>query len=579
MKMNLNKKIATLFTLGAIAVSTWSCKKMLDVPTEDKLDAVNTYKNVTDANAAVIGIYGQFMELQKLYIIQNELRSDLIDVTANASTHLKDISNHNPTKDNPYVDPKPYYKVILNCNDALKNFKMMLDNNRMSLDDYNKHYSDIGALRSWIYLQLGIQYGNIPYVTEAYQTVGELESLAKHPKIPFNELLDKLIEFTESLPYQEVYAYPTGSPLLVNIDGNSTQKFFVCKPFLLGDLYLWKGNYFKAAENFAKVMNAENNNSNVNIVFNYYRVNNWNVDANTGILVIYSRSQDETSLVNTPDAGWRAMFGLPTTNSAWNSEWLWALPYSTSFKPINPMIKLCSATGDYQIRPSQAAIDNWENERQTNGIPYDARGRLSYSRSVLGNVITKFTDNGGKWGLYRAGLLHLRYSEAANRDGQTRIGWALLNIGIKDTYYSGTLNSAGGQTPVSVAELNTMITPFAQGSPYYFDARYVQGAGGTTSPWFRNSGIRRRAGLIPLNVSFQTNMLGLEERLIDEAALETAFEGNRWPDLMRVALRRNDPAFLADRIHQKLVKSGNPNAASVRQKLMDPANWYLPFEW
>jgi tetratricopeptide (TPR) repeat protein len=518
------------------------------------------------------------MELQKLYIIQNELRSDLIDVTANSSTHLKEISNHSQSKNNPYVDPKPYYKVILNCNDALKNFKIMLDNNRMSIDDFNKVYSDIGALRSWIYLQLGIQYGTIPYVTEAYQTVNEMESLAKHPKIPFSELLDTLIEFTESLPYKEVYAYPTGNPLLVSVDGNSTQKLFVCKPFLLGDLYLWKGNYFKAVENYAKVMNAENNNPNENIRFNYYKLNNVNFDSHTGITVLYNRAQDETSLVNTPDAGWRAMFGLPTTSSAWNSEWLWALPYSTSFKPANPMLDLCSPTRSYQIRPSQAVKDLWESQVQGNGIPYDARGRLSYNTTFLGDAITKFTDNGGKWGIYRTGLLHLRFSEAANRDGESKMAWAVLNIGFKDTYYTGTVLSSGVQSPASVAELNTMITPYPLSSPYYFDARRFDGVG-VAGTWFRNSGIRRRAGLIPLNVSFQTNMLGLEDRLIDEAALETAFEGNRWSDLMRVALRRNDPAFLADRVHQKLVKSGNPNAASVRQKLMDPANWYLPFEW
>ena len=74
-------------------------------------------------------------------------------------------------------------------------------------------------------------------------------------------------------------------------------------------------------------------------------------------------------------------------------------------------------------------------------------------------------------------------------------------------------------------------------------------------------------------------MLGLEGKLIDEGALELAFEGNRWPDLVRIARRQNNPAFLADRVYQKLLKDGDPTASAARAKLLNPANWYLPFEW
>ena len=200
--MNLNKKIASLLLLGILSAGSWSCKKMLDVPTEDKLDSVNAFKTVSDADAAVIGIYGQFLGLEKLYILQNELRGDLMDVTSRSSTDLQELSSHTETKNNQYVDPRPYYQVIVNCNDVLKNFKMMVDDRRMSVDDYNKRYSDIATLRSWIYLHLGIQYGSVPYITDAIETVDDLKNLANYPKTPFDQLLDKLIAFNESLPYK-----------------------------------------------------------------------------------------------------------------------------------------------------------------------------------------------------------------------------------------------------------------------------------------------------------------------------------------------------------------------------------------
>ncbi|RQO73692.1 RagB/SusD family protein [Pedobacter sp. KBW01] len=582
MKMDFTKKVIAFLAVALLAAGSWSCKKITDEAPEATLDITNAYRNSTDADAAVIGIYGQFLGLEKTYILQNELRGDLVDVTTNADPYLKQLANHTNTKDNPYTDPRPYYKVILNCNDALKNFKLMVDDHRMSVDDYNKHYSDIGALRSWIYLQLGIQYGDVPYITEPVENVEDIKNLSTYPRIPFDQLLTKLIDFTEKLPYKEVYAYPSGNPLVITIDGNNTQKIFICKPFVLGDLYLWNNNYVKAAENYIKIMEIENNNSNINFSFNAYKIGYYLSSDYTDQSVRYLRAQDENTLLT--EQGWKTIFSAPNTANVWNMEFLWGIPYSANFKPGNPMIEFCSPVyGKYLIKPSKAAIDNWSAQRQYSGIPYDARGRLSYETTASGPAITKLTDNiipitnlnkAGKWGIYRAALLHLRYSEAANRDGKGKLGWALLNIGVANTFYTGTRTAAGSPSPVSFEEINSMQTPYA--APYYLDARNNNDY---KSPWYRNTGIRNRAGVTALDVSFQNDVVGLEGKLIDEAALELAFEGNRWPDLVRVARRQNNPAFLAERVYQKLLKAGDPNASATRAKLMTPANWYLPFDW
>ncbi len=580
--MDFNKKVIAIVVVALLATGSWSCKKEDNEAPEDKLDVSNAYRNSSDADAAVIGIYGQFLGLHKTFILQNELRADLIDVTANADQNLRALSNHTATKDNPYVDPRPYYTVILNCNDALKNFQLMVRDRKMSVDDYNKHYSDIGALRSYIYLQLGIQYGSIPYITDPVENVDDLKNISNFPRIPFDQLLDKLLTFTQALPYQEVYSYPTGNPLVVTADGSNTVKMFICKPAILGDLYLWKGNYTKAAENYLKVFEVENSSTNLNFQFDAYKVVYYGGSGYNDQAVRYTRYQDENTLLY--DQGWKTMFSAANTSNVWNDEFLWGIPYNTNYKPGNPMFELCSPQyGKYLIKPSQAVIDLWNSQRQNSGIPYDARGKLSYGVNATGAYITKLTDNdglvsafnkGGKWGLYRAAQLHLRYAEAANRDGKGKLGWAFLNVGILNTFYTGTRNAAGSPAPVSFADIATMRTPYT--APYFMDAVSNSDFRG---PWYRNTGIRNRAGVTALDVSYQTDVLGLEGKLIDESALETAFEGNRWPDLVRVASRENNPAFLADRVYEKLLKAGDPNAAAARTKLMNPANWYLPFDW
>ena len=66
--------------------------------------------------------------------------------------------------------------------------------------------------------------------------------------------------------------------------------------------------------------------------------------------------------------------------------------------------------------------------------------------------------------------------------------------------------------------------------------------------------------------------LYLEEIIMQEHAREFAFEGERFYELMRIAKRRGDPSFLADRVASKFK---GPKKDIVRQYLLNEDNWYL----
>jgi hypothetical protein len=561
-----------------------ACKKSFDVKPGTELDASQMYRNVYDADAAVLGIYGKFMSLADRYVILNELRADLLDYTNNADQYLRQISTHSVTDDNPYASPRPFYELILNCNDVLKNFAIMKQKNSLKEAEFNQRYSDVACLRSFLYLQLGIHYGDeVRYVTDQLETVDAVKDESRFPKVPFNQLLDSLISFTEKIPFKD--QYPTGTTLNITLDGIPTNNFFINKKCLLGDLYLWKGNYTKSATYYRQVMEAATTGTVNENYYSQYKIG-WASGFNH--YVTYTRAGDASTL-NYAD-GWRLIFDRPY-DAGYTREWIWALPYDSKFQPENPLIKLFSPVGgSYLVKPSQEIIDNWNNQQQrpvqiagmASGIPYDARGLLSVSTIGGQPVVMKYLYSylnyatnlpvnplakNGKWFLYRQTHLHLRFAEATNRDGYYRLASGFLNAGIGGAF----------PPPTGVTDLTTYQNTLSYPAPYNFDARngnipYFR------SDWYRHIGIRARALVTDYPVPAADSLLQIENGLINEGALENAFEGTRWPDLLRIALRRNDPAFLADKIYAKLLKDNVPGAAEVKTKLMTKKNWYLPFK-
>jgi hypothetical protein len=576
--------VKEIIVMAALMGILGACKKSFDVNPGTELDASQMYRNVYDADAAVMGIYGKFMSLADRYVILNELRADLLDYTNNADQYLRQISTHSVTDDNPYASPRPFYELILNCNDVLKNFAIMKQKNTLKEVEFNQRYSDIACLRSFLYLQLGIHYGDeVRYVTDPLETVDAVKDESRFPKMPFDKLLDSLIAFTEKIPFKD--QYPTGTTLNITLDAIPTNNFFINKKCLLGDLYLWKGNYTKSATYYRQVMETATVGAAGENYYTQYKIG-WG--GNFNHYVSYTRAGDASTL-NYAD-GWRLIFDRPY-DVGYTREWIWALPYDSKFQPENPLIKLFSPVGgNYLVKPSQEIIDNWNNQQQrpvqiagmANGIPYDARGLLSVSTIGGQPVVMKYLygylnyatnlpvnplAKNGKWFLYRQTHLHLRFAEATNRDGYYRLAAGFLNSGIGGAF----------PPPSGVTDLTNYQNTLSYPTPYNFDARngnipYFR------SDWYRHIGIRNRALVTDYPVPAADSLMQIENGLINEGALENAFEGTRWPDLLRIALRRNDPAFLADKIYAKLLKDGVPGAAEVKTKLMTKKNWYLPFK-
>ena len=441
--------------------------------------------------------------------------------------------------------------------------KKLLDNTQ-----YYQRYTDILFLRSWLYLQLGIHYGNVPYVTDALTNITDLKDERKFPRISLDELLSRLIAETEATPREYLNQNTSASsptlilPMDVYIVKDGVFKFFIQRRSFLGDLNLWKGNYLKAASYYKDVMETGTNGSTGSDqqidLYDTYRVGDDNSQ---------DHSLKTTAIINP----WTKIFSAPLADRISNWERMWTLPFSSNFSPRNPLFNLFSKTEDYLVKPSMLSMNNWNNQVRTDGSLTDRRG-LNMSYRLLNGTepeVYKYTQNfnlstpfdkTGVWILYRAAVLHMRYAEAANRLDRKVLAGALINSGIKSVFANRSLYN---------------------GLPDSYPFDFNGDPGTVRGNWYRNSGIRGRAVNQDVAIAATNSVTEVEDKIMEEEALETAFEGYRWQDLLRIALRRQttDPNYLADKIAAKFQASGNAtSAALVRSRLANKENWFLPFK-
>jgi len=88
---------------------------------------------------------------------------------------------------------------------------------------------------------------------------------------------------------------------------------------------------------------------------------------------------------------------------------------------------------------------------------------------------------------------------------------------------------------------------------------------------------RGRIGLPPAPITASATIEEIEDAIMEERALELAFEGERWYDLVRIAKRRNDPSYLIDKIVENAPAS-KKEALGARLELQWAENqWKLPY--
>ena len=546
-------KISSVITCFLVASMVLvSCNDLLSV--DSKRLTTDTQYDLNAPGDSVYSMFGVLSRLQKLadsYVLLGELRAELLNVTATSDTYLREINDFNISSDNIYVNIKDYYAVINNCNYIIQKLDTGVVDKGQKLK--LREYATVKAIRAWTYMQVALNFKTAKYYDKPILTVADAEKIV--PEYTIEQLANILID--DLKPLKDV-SYPN----LGSIDSYNTSMSYFPVNFVLGDLYLWRGSLTGNTSDYESAATAYHQ-----LMYDNHIV----IDkANTSYWVPVNNTISNDAYIN-----WLNAFSLST------NEVITTITCPTDY---GQNFYLDSLNNQSKIAPSSISISNWMKQTYYLNEDSNSQGDLrmygsiwfkEFSTKPISN--NSYTVENGynfyiyKYKLYkqnvivyRSSLLYLRYAEAVNRLHKPKLAFAVLKYGLNST-------NLFNEKIVPAKEKTTPLQTYMS----FTDSRFIN-----------NVGIRMRGlGNIDKDTTFYTipkmagmtdSVLYVEDMIQQELSLETAYEGNRFQDLMRITLRRiqngeGTEAYLANKVAEK----HTDNKEAIRTKLLNSNNWYI----
>ncbi len=613
------KSIFYTMALCSILGVLTACEDMFDVTSSSvQYEGSHEINSPADSLYSVIGILSKVQGIADRTVLLGELRGDLVDENVNTENDLREIINYNVSPSNSYCNYSDYYAVINNCNYFLSKVDttVLVSNQAVLL----REYAVVKAIRAWTYLQMTLVYKSVPFITEPILSVVDAEK--DYPYYTFEDVCDYFI--ADLLPYVD-----TEYPNYGEINKINSKKMFFPIRLLLGDMYLWKKDYANAYRYYAEYMYNEE----LGTVNNSVSVSGFNVNSNdfSGLTMISSTDEDiciipmsESKLSGTT-TNLNNIFSSTDVNEgkrpispsyAWKElAEMQDYAYEQNATTIRHI-----ACGDARAIRDYGLLE-WTDGSYNPNLPDEEEWyRINVESKYLVNY--KYSNN-YTLPVYTIGNVYLRMAEALNRMGDCEGAFTILKDGVASVHivdgdisfmiptaendaYKGIhargAGSAGRNDEYHLptyedfvpSSVEPTVTAYLVNDTLYDISAGVVGDtivyltvyhsedegvyGQYAVPEWRNPD-RRKDKESPdtlIMKVYPKNYLveKVEDLIVDEMALETAFEGNRFADLMRVARHRDDPAYLADKVARRKGEN-HPRNEELFVRLSTPDNWFI----
>ena len=611
-----------LFTLLPLC----SCSDMLETDSNHQVfDPALNQK--TDSLFYAYGILQAMQQVADQYVFQGEMRGDLVKTTEYTDSMLSRLADFSATTTNRYDSAYAYYRVINNCNYYIAHRDTALYTGATNV--VINEYAGVKAIRAWAYLQLARNYGKVPFFTQPLTKISQIEDKS-YPELDLagivSELAPDLEQYTGFATTDfGSYVFDVGSPNSSNSSKMVYSRLLMIPvDVILGDLYLENNQYDLAASHYITwltrvslepyspyfqsftsgrrgVMSGDidlpgdwdqSNNYSVTGASSWsgpiFTSNNASADIITYIPMAVNRTVGTVS--NVPLA-----FGYNYYATASDAQVNGLYVDEVQIEPSDSYLTLSDSTDYYYFPVTSSGLARSEvssaklgDQRASGILRFDVDAEEStkvwIEKYQNANII-----------LYRTSTVLLHLAEALNRLGMPDAAFAILKDGIGAHLLAD--DAAYYMTDATKEALRTTYPLLSSANISKFENAgsrigiHMHGAGMcrdyngqdyVESPYRLDTIVGLKLAELasagyPVGTTKADSINAMEDILCDEYALELAFEGTRWYDLMRLARHKNAAALYDANFGSRWLARKLAYKQPV-VNLEDKNNWYLPFK-
>ena len=527
---------------GASAGLLSSCSDFLDITPLNKVVLENFWTQKSEVNAVLMGCY-ESLESEESIIrmgVWGEMRSENILQGASIGNEYNEILNENILPTNSLTKWNVMYQTINRCNTVCHYAPMVQKKDpNYTVNELNANIAEASFIRDLCYFYLIRTFRDVPMSFEP--TIDDTKEF-QIPATPMNAALDTLIKDLESVKDYAVKRYVDDSKMS-NAQAssqayeNSSRVTRVAIYALLADLNLWRGNYDETIKYCDLIIDFKKNQYKEKI-------------AQIGDLTDMQEFAGIPLILEAPA-------GSVTCGNAYNE----IFGTGNSFESIFELY----------FRNNQQVKNKYVNEFFGKDRLGSISGLSRYCKDAATGNSDLFTKNDCR--------VYATSENSNSRYAITKYVNSSVSMDIKNVTDEKSLKLSTSRGNAEYA--NWIIYRLTDVMLMKAEACILKGEAEYETAFTLINAVNKRAHNYTTSAAkdtlvfddYRTSQEKMEQLLLDERNRELMFEGKRWYDLVRIAVRDGNNQRLVSEATKKYQDKVN----ALKIKLADPNIIFFPY--
>lgn len=527
---------------GASAGLLSSCSDFLDITPLNKVVLENFWTQKSEVNAVLMGCY-ESLESEESIIrmgVWGEMRSENILQGASIGNEYNEILNENILPTNSLTKWNVMYQTINRCNTVCHYAPMVQKKDpNYTVNELNANIAEASFIRDLCYFYLIRTFRDVPLSFEP--TIDDTKEF-QIPATPMNAALDSLIKDLESVKDYAVKRYVDDSKMsnaqaASQAYENSSRVTRVAIYALLADLNLWRGNYDETIKYCDLIIDFKKNQYKEKI-------------ARIGDLTDMQEFAGIPLILEAPA-------GSVTCGNAYNE----IFGTGNSFESIFELY----------FRNNQQVKNKYVNEFFGKDRLGSISGLSRYCKDAATGNSDLFTKNDCR--------VYATSEKSNSRYAITKYVNSSVSMDIKNVTDEKSLKLTASRGNAEYA--NWIIYRLTDVMLMKAEACILKGEAEYETAFTLINAVNKRAHNYTTSAAkdtlvfddYRTSQEKMEQLLLDERNRELMFEGKRWYDLVRIAVRDGNNQRLVSEATKKYQDKVN----ALKIKLADPNIIFFPY--